>query len=162
MTFFPTFSCVQHAFLDHLRTPGQPLPARGSPPAPHVPPNTRPVVTSRLSPSAAGDGVAGAAARFTPRLLGASIPHISPDRGAPLERAGARQRPRWWRVRSPGARRRSAEWRPWRERRATPRGFSQSPLAHGRAREGCRSSEGCRSGTSSTSFHNFYLGMHYR
>ena len=84
--------------LRRLRMPGQPLPARGSPPAPHVPPNTRPVVTSRLSPSAAGDGVAGAAARFTPRLLGASIPHISLDRGAPLERAGARQRPRWWRA----------------------------------------------------------------
>ena len=40
--------------------PGQPLPARGSPPAPHVPSDTRLDVPLRPSPSAAGDGVAGA------------------------------------------------------------------------------------------------------
>ena len=52
----------------------------------------------------------------------------------------------------------------WRARRATPRGFSRSPLANGacardRAR---RRMEERGTTTSSTSFHNFYLGMHYR
>ena len=148
------FLCVHHAFLDHLRVPGQPLPTRGSPPARHVPSSKHPVVTLRPHHLALR-------ATVPPVPLRTSFLAAAHLFSASLAWPRCTPRARWRLAASSlvarsipcGARRRSAAWRPWRERRATPRG-SRSPLANAATRARARAT--CGLLASDENFLNFF------